>query len=373
MDRENRSLIISISIISVLAILFVAFVWPGPNGIPPAAGSAIFDEDVVEEVFFRVVPAVVEVYSDLESEGEFVEITSGSGFIIDNQGHIITNNHVVKGGERVRISLYDGTSAEAVVVGRSLAHDVALLKVDPQLVVEITPAEMGDSSLVHPGQLAIVIGSPFGLKNSVSVGINSGVNRGLPSELGRLMPGMLQTDALISPGNSGGPMLNSDGQVIGVTTAIELSSANITQRIGFAVPINTVRDLIPQLKGEKVVQPPWMGTRSQGLKPLLVERLELPVEHGFYVTQTTPNGPADQAGLIASGVDDQGRPAAGGDIIVAVNGVSVAIGAEMTAELGRNRPGDEVVLTVVRGGEQVQITVTLGDWPGQIVMSEKPR
>jgi S1-C subfamily serine protease len=250
-----------------------------------------------------------------------------------------------------------------MVIGRSVAHDVALLKVDPQLVSAISPLEMGDSSLVRPGQLSIVIGNPFGLKNSVSVGVTSGVNRGLPSELGRLMPGMLQTDALISPGSSGGPMLNGSGQVIGITTAIELSSARISQRVGFAVPVNTVKDLLPQLKGQKVVQPPWLGTYSQVLKPLLVERLGLPVEYGFYVTQIAPNSPAEQAGLIASGVDDQGRPDAGGDIIVAVNGVAVEVGAEMTAELGRNRPGDEVILTVVRGDERVQLAATLGDWP----------
>jgi len=373
MDRENRTLAISISIISVLAILFVSFVWPGPDGTSPAFSSSMFNQEMVEEVFSRAGPAVVEVYSDLEAEGSFVEITSGSGFLIDNQGYIITNNHVVKGGERVRISLYDGTNVEAVVIGRSVAHDVALLKVDPQLVAANTPLEMGDSSLVRPGQLVIVIGNPFGLKNSVSVGVTSGVNRGMPSELGRLIPGMLQTDALISPGSSGGPMLNSSGQVIGITTAIELSSAKISQRIGFAVPINTVRDLLPQLKSQKVVQPPWLGTYSQSLKPLLVERLSLPVEHGFYVTQIAPDSPAEQAGLIASGVDELGRPAAGGDIIVAVDGVPVEIGAEMTAELGRNQPGDEVILTVVRGDQRVQLTATLGNWPGQVTLSEEPR
>jgi S1-C subfamily serine protease len=377
MEHENRSVVISVSIISVLAILFVSFVWPGRYGSSPAfssptssssisstiSGSSIFDEEVVEEVFLRAHPAVVEVYSDLETEGSFVEITAGSGFLVDDQGHIVTNNHVVKGGERVRISLYDGTGAEAMVIGRSVAHDVALLKVDPQLVSGISPLEMGDSSLVRPGQLSIVIGNPFGLKNSVSVGVTSGVDRSRPSELGRLMPGMLQTDALISPGNSGGPMLNGSGQVVGITTAIELSSAKISQRIGFAVPVNTVKDLLPQLKGGKVVQPPFLGTYSQVLKPLLVERLAFPVEHGFYVTQIAPSSPAERAGLIASGVDDQGRPDAGGDIIVAVNGVPVKVGAEMTVELGRNRPGDEVILTVIRGNQRVQLAATLGDWP----------
>jgi S1-C subfamily serine protease len=168
-------------------------------------------------------------------------------------------------------------------------------------------------------------------------------------------------------------MLNSSGQVVGITTAIELSSAKITQRIGFAVPINVVRDLLPELKGQRVVQPPWLGTFSQVLKPLLVERLELPVEHGFYVIQIAPGSPADRAGLIASGRDSQGRPASGGDIIVAVDGVPVNIGAQMTAELSRNRPGDEVVLTVVRGSQRIQITATLGNWPGQNPRSEQPK
>jgi putative serine protease PepD len=158
-------------------------------------------------------------------------------------------------------------------------------------------------------------------------------------------------------------MLNGSGQVVGITTAIELSSAKISQRIGFAVPVNTVKDLLPQLKGGKVVQPPFLGTYSQVLKPLLVERLAFPVEHGFYVTQIAPSSPAERAGLIASGVDDQGRPDAGGDIIVAVNGVPVKVGAEMTVELGRNRPGDEVILTVIRGNQRVQLAATLGDWP----------
>jgi S1-C subfamily serine protease len=213
--------------------------------------------------------------------------------------------------------------------------------------------------------MVIIIGSPFGLKNSVSVGVSSGVNRSLPSDLGRFIPGMLQTDALISPGNSGGPMLNSAGQVVGITTAIELSSDRVSQRIGFAVPINTLKELLPQLKEPGTVRPPWLGTMSQSLRPLLVERLSLPVERGFYVIRVAPGSPAEKAGLLASGVDNEGRPAAGGDIIVAVNGVPVATGADLTAQLNRHRPGDEVMLTVVRDGTDAQLMVILGEWPGQ--------
>ena len=158
-------------------------------------------------------------------------------------------------------------------------------------------------------------------------------------------------------------MLNSAGQAIGVTTAIELSSAQIHQRIGFAVPSNTLREILPQLKEPGIVSPAWLGTLSQGLTPLLVERLGLTVEQGFYVIRVAPGSPAEQAGLVASGVDSEGRPASGGDIIVAVNGVSVATGSDLTSQLNQLRPGDEVMLTVVRDGAEAQITLTLGEWP----------
>lgn len=366
MEREKRTLVLTITAIAVAAILLVAFVWSGPDGLSFASDDrGLFDESLVGEVYNQVSPAVVEIYSDRKSGDSFAEVTSGSGFLIDKEGHIVSNNHVVQGAERVRISFFDHRNAEAVVQGRNPANDLVLLKVAPELVANIEPLELGDSALVRPGQMVIIIGSPFGLKNSVSVGVSSGVNRSLPSDLGRFIPGMLQTDALISPGNSGGPMLNSAGQVVGITTAIELSSDRVNQRIGFAVPINTLKELLPQLKEPGTIRPPWLGTMSQSLRPLLVERLSLPVERGFYVIKLAPGSPAEEAGLVASGVDDEGRPAAGGDIIVAVDGVPVAAGADLTSQLNRRQPGDKVTLTVVRDGAEIRLTVTLGEWPGQ--------
>jgi serine protease Do len=185
------------------------------------------------------------------------------------------------------------------------------------------------------------------------------------SELGRFIPGMLQTDALISPGNSGGPMLNRDGQVVGITTAVELSSAQINQRIGFAGPINTLRELLPQLKRQAVVRPPWLGTLSQSIHPLLVERLELPVSRGFYVIGIVPGSPAEQAGLIPSGVDARGRPAAGGDIIIKVEEVPVELGTDLTTELNRHQAGEQITLTVIRNGSETPVQVVLGEWPGE--------
>jgi S1-C subfamily serine protease len=367
MSRETRLLVMAITAISVVAILLVALVWPWSGGVASfSSAPTLFDEGLGQEVYRRVSPVVVEIYADQKARGSFVEVTSGSGFLIDQEGHIVTNNHVIEQAQRVRISFSDNTSAEAKVLGRNPANDLALLKVEPELVKDIEPVELGDSSKVRPGQLAIIIGSPFGLKNSVSVGVSSGVDRGLPSKLGRFIPGMLQTDALISPGNSGGPMLNRAGQVVGITTAVELSSAQLNQSIGFAVPVNTLRELLPQLKEPATVRPPWLGTLSQSLRPLLVERLELPVERGFYIIRIIPGSPAEQAGLIPSGVDANGRPATGGDIIIiAAEGVPVESGTDLTTELNRHQAGEQITLTVIRNGTETQVGVTLGEWPGE--------
>ena len=159
-------------------------------------------------------------------------------------------------------------------------------------------------------------------------------------------------------------MLNRDGEVIGVTTAIELSASNSNQRsIGFAVPSNTLADLLPRLKEAEVVKPPWLGTLSRNLNPLLVERLELPVDQGFYVIRVISGSPAQLAGLRAAGVDIEGRPSPGGDIIIAVNGRPVVSGTDLTVALNRYQAGGEITLTVVREGGETRVPVTLGEWP----------
>jgi S1-C subfamily serine protease len=187
MNRETRFLVIALTTISMAAVLLAAFVWPGVDRAASFSSEpTLFDEELVQEVYHRVSPAVLEIHADQESDGSFVEATSGSGFLIDQQGHIVTNNHVIESAQRVRISFSDGANTEATVLGRNPANDLALLKVEPKLVAGIEPVELGDSSKVRPGQLAIIIGNPFGLRNSVSVGVSSGVDRGLPSANSRL-------------------------------------------------------------------------------------------------------------------------------------------------------------------------------------------
>ena len=152
---------------------------------------------------------------------------------------------------------------------------------------------------------------------------------------------------------------------MGITTAVELSSAQINQRIGFAVPINTLRELLPQLERQAVVRPPWLGTLSQSIRPLLVERLELPVSREFYVIGILPGSPVEQAGPIPSGVDARGRPAAGGDIIIKVEEVPVELGTDLTTELNRHQAGEQITLTIIRNGSETPVQVVLGEWPGE--------
>jgi len=209
------------------------------------SSSVLFDQELVQKIYEDVSPAIVEIFADQESSGSFTAFRAGSGFLIDTKGHIVTNNHIIQSADRVRVSFNDDTYAEATVLGRDQANDLTLLKVDEQSVKNIKPVRLGDSSKVRPGQMAIIIGSPFGLKNSVSVGIYGGTKRSLTSMQERLITNMLQTDALINPGNSGGPMLNREAEVVGITTAIELTSGTFKERnIGYAVPVNALEELL---------------------------------------------------------------------------------------------------------------------------------
>ena len=246
--------------------------------------------------------------SALDGSGDsLVHRSGGSGFLIDIEGHIVTNNHVVEDAERVRVKFSDGHTVEATVLGKGPAYDLALLQVEPADVAGITPLALGDSSAVEPGQLAIAVGNPFGLEGSITAGIISGVNRDLTSELGRPISGVIQTDAPIYPGNSGGPLLNSRGEVVGVTTAIRLTgSGSLGSSIGFAVPVDTLKGLLPQLKDMRLVQPPWLGIEAREISTDLAERLDLPVSRGVYVTGIVPHSPADGASLIESGFGTAG-------------------------------------------------------------------
>ena len=354
-----------------------AFVWAGPgvdSFFGTTSASVLFDEQSVMDVYERVSPAVVEVNTGVGSGLSLRPLGSGSGFLIDSEGHIVTNNHVVQNGSTVGVKFSNGTTASATVLGRDPANDQALLKVDAAVVAGIRPVTLGDSSSLKPGQMAIAIGNPFGLEGSVTVGVVSQVGRDMPSTLGRPISNVIQTDALINTGNSGGPLLDSSGAVVGINTAIQTSLiGGVSRGIGFAVPVNALKSMLPRLKTEGVVRPPWLGVRAVDIDAQLAERLGLPVGRGVYVAGVAPDSPAEAAGLTESGVGFRGTPTAGGDIIVAVGGVAVASTPDLITELNTRQPGEQVTLTVIRAGETLDVTVTLGVWPDDQGVRERPR
>jgi 2-alkenal reductase len=326
----------------------------------------LYDGDSVISLYERSIPAVVMIVVEIETNGSFSFTTprggQGSGFIIDDQGHIITNNHVVEDAIRVTVILHDDRRLEAKIVGTDRESDVALLQVDAEKLGKVQPLLLGDSDIVKPGQMAVALGSPFGLDGSITIGIISGVGRSLNSAGQRPNPQIIQTDAAINPGNSGGPLLNSAGEVVGINTAIEVSSTGI----GFAVPINTVKSLLPALLKGGEVKNPWLGIIAVEISPNLVELLELSVSSGIYVITVAADSPAEKAGLIESGSDDLGQPDRGGDVITAVDEIEVSAVEDLVAYLNDKEPGDKISLLVHRGGEYFTVEVTLGEWPEKL-------
>lgn len=335
-----------------------------------SASPTLYDEQAVVALFAKANPAVVEIEvtqsSTTGSRFAIPQGGQGSGFLVDTEGHIFTNYHVVQDAKRIQVTLADGRTLEAQVAGISPADDIALLKVDSQAVAGIAPLLLGDSSAAKPGQMAIAIGSPFGLKNSITVGVVSGINRVNTGVLGRPITDMIQTDASINPGNSGGPLLNSLGEVIGINTAIETSADGATG-IGFAVPINTAKDLLPQFLENSTVKRPWLGISGTALTPALADQLGLDTAVGIYVVKVLPDSPAQGVGLRGEVLGVDGMPnAAGdtvGDIIAAVDGRAVKSVEGLVGYFNTLKPGDTVVLTVIRDGRTLQVSVVLGEWP----------
>ena len=360
---------------------------------PTASAAVLYDEDRVVSLFENADPAVVVVQTEgeivgrnpfgfpfrdpdfswgfgtLPSEPEFVfpQFGQGSGFLIDAEGHILTNHHVVDDATTVTVLLSNEARLEAEVLGYSSWHDVALLKVDAASVSGIRPLPLADSGLVKPGQMAVAIGSPHGLENTVTVGVVSGIERTQGGVRGSPTPvaGMIQTDASLTSGNSGGPLLNSSGHVIGINTSIEITPSG-PSGIGFAVPINAAKELMPRfLEGETVARP-WLGISGRALSDALAETLGIDVTEGVLLSEVLPNSPAADAGLVASSVERtlEGTQTSVGDIITAVDGVKVTAVGDIISHFATKQPGDSVTLTILRDGETIEVSVTLGEWPG---------
>ncbi len=336
---------------------------------PASAAPVLYDEGAVVALYEKASPAVVEINVVQSVPSRFRAVApqqgQGSGFLEDTEGHILTNYHVVQGATHVEVLLSDGRTLEAQIAGTSPADDIALLKVDPQAVKGIAPLTLGDSDAAKPGQMAIALGSPFGLENSITVGVVSGVNRSRTGGLGRPITGMLQTDASINPGNSGGPLLNSRGEVIGINTAIE-TLANGSTGIGFAVSINSAKNLLPRLLQNATVKRPWLGISGIAISSGLADQLGLTTLRGIYIVAIGTSSPAEHAGLIGGGTGTDGTPSAGGDIITAADGRSVGSVQDLASYFGSLKPGDTVNLNIIRNGRPLQLSVALGEWPDSL-------
>jgi len=327
-------------------------------------------ESAVSEVYERVAPAVVfiaETGIQVTPFGELPQRGAGSGVIVDDQGHILTNNHVVSGARQVRVTLADGTTVPGTLVGRDPGNDLALIKIDVAKE-KLRVAALGDSDAVKPGQLAIAIGNPFGLDRTVTVGFISSIGRSRTSETGRTIRNMLQTDAAINPGNSGGPLLNSRGEVIGINSSIE-SPVRGSVGVGFAVPINAAKAGLAQMLAGGEVKHAWLGIRGQPLTADLARELDLSVSEGVYVVDAVKDGPAAKAGIKGAGSPQGRQPLAtpkGGDVITAVDGKKVGSVEDISNYLDTRPVGSTVRVGLVRDGQPLTVEVKLEPWPDRV-------
>ena len=340
--------------------------------------SADAEELLLVNIYKRVNPSVVHIRSitPMETNGtqapgdeQFYEQGTGSGFVYDTAGRIVTNNHVVADSEELQVTFPDGTSVSAKVVGTDPDSDLAVIQVTLSSG-KLAPLELGDSDALEVGQRAIAIGNPYGLRSTLTSGIISALGRSLP--LGRLsetigsrftIPELIQTDAAINPGNSGGPLLNSKGQVIGVNTAYEPGAFGV----GFAVPVNMVKRVVPRLIADGKYTYPWLGISGTDLSLDYVEAMKLPVSQGAIVLSVVPGGPAEKAGLKGGDktVRKSGRNlSVGGDVIVAIDGEPVRQFEDVLVYvLRRAEVGQVVRLTIVRDGREQMVSVTLAARP----------
>jgi S1-C subfamily serine protease len=330
----------------------------------PAASTS--ESLSVSQVYEKAYKSVVEITSSLSQAspmgGEQQAQGQGSGFVFDAQGHIVTNQHVVDGAQTVSVRFWDGSTYDATVVGTDPSTDLAVIKVDAPADV-LQPVALGDSTQLTVGEPVVAIGSPFGLEETLTSGVVSALNREMTSPNNFTISNSIQTDAAINHGNSGGPLLNGAGEVIGVNAQIRSDSGG-SDGIGFAIPSSTVASIVPQIIASGSVEHAYLGVGVATLPSSVSEELGLPA--GVMVTDVRQGSAAAEAGLRAAGgsamVDGQSYPT-GGDVITAVDGTAVTTGAELQAAVDAKKPGDTISLTYTRDGASTTVQVSLGTRP----------
>ncbi|MHB0859054.1 MAG: S1C family serine protease [Anaerolineae bacterium] len=340
---------------------------PAPAITPEASapdGLLAGQSGVLTDAYTRWNPGVVNIQVFVQQQGS-VGQGAGSGFILSEEGHIITNNHVVAGATQVTVIFYNGIQALAQVIGTDVDSDLAVIQVE-ELPEGTYPLPLGDSSAVQVGEWVVAIGNPFGLGSSMTVGIVSALGRTIEGgQTPFALPEAIQTDAAINPGNSGGPLINLRGEVIGVNAMIATASGS-NSGVGFAIPANVVRRVAPVLIETGSFQWPWLGVTGGSVNLAISQANELDTQFGAYIAQVTPGSPAAQAGIRGSQSTAQVNGIAvpvGGDVIIAANGDQVRDFNDLLVAISSRDPGEEMELTVLRDGEEMQFTVTLAERP----------
>jgi len=342
------------------AISSSAPLWSGPDSVRGAGLSQ--DELNNIDIYKSAHLATVNITSTVYRRNFFFEVypvkESGSGFFVNPQGLIITNNHVISGSADVQVTLHDQTRYKAEILERDPANDLALIRITPK--GKVNAFALGDSEKLQVGQKVLAIGNPFGLDGTLTTGIISSMGRDIRDESGRTLEGMVQTDAAINPGNSGGPLLDSAGSVIGVNTAIYGPGGNIG--IGFAMPINRAKAMLDAVKAGKKMTRPRLGVSGTLISGDLAEAVELPAQGGFLVYDVADNSPAARVGIRGARrfvVVGNVEVGIGGDLIMAIDGRAVDRPDAISRAMARKLVGDSVELTVYRGGRTMKITVPL--------------
>jgi len=344
-----------------------------PTLVLPPAGSnnQTQSEDTLVNIYQQVSPGVVTIQVTTSAGGDL-----GSGFVYDTEGHIITNYHVVQDAQTIEVDFPSGMKLHGKVIGTDLDSDLAVVKVDAP-AGSLKPLPLGDSDKLRVGQTVVAIGNPFGLSGTMTEGIVSAKGRNIES-IRQTADGksfsagdVIQTDASINPGNSGGPLLNLQGEVVGVNKAIRTTGTTptgepVNSGIGFAVSINIVKRVVPSLISKGSYDYPYLGVSAiDELDLAMQEALGLPQTMGAYLVEVVPGGPAEQAGLKAGTKDTSVTGLkTGGDLIIAIDGHPVAVYADLIGYLMTQKsPGDKAVLKILRDGKEQEVTITLGKRP----------
>ncbi len=325
------------------------------------------DEQINMDVFERVHEAVVNIVATTLTVNFWMQVIpqqgQGSGFIIDDRGYILTNNHVVADAQKITVTFGDGKKATATLIGRDPSNDLAVIKISKSKVGAVVP--LGNSDEVRVGQKAIAIGNPFGLSQTLTTGIVSALNRDLKEKSGAVLTGLIQTDAAINPGNSGGPLLNSNGEVVGINTAI-FSLSGGYQGIGFAIPVNRAREVAAQLIATGKYAQPWLGISGMALTREFANVLQISSDEGILVVGVYPESPAYNAGLRGGDremIVGNYRVPVGGDVVLSLNGKKVLEMDDLIREVKRHQVGDVLSLEILRKNRSAIVSVVLGENP----------